>query len=131
MSERTVNPVLFTKPRSKLSSKTLTMSPKGGFMFSSGACHEWDLLKYKFCILGYDPVEKAVCFQFVDLADYVGAIKLTIRKAGNLSLQSGAFFAFNRLDPKELAGRYSIVKQDLPEKGTWFVAFLDSNHSKK
>ncbi len=129
MSERTVNPSIFTRPRSKLSTQAVTISIRGGFMFSAGFCHAFDVQKNKHCVLGYDSEEKAICFQFVNTDDSVGAIRMTHRTAGNSSIQSGSFFVYYKLDPKALAGRYPLIQQSVPEKGSWFVAFLDQKVS--
>jgi hypothetical protein len=125
-----LNPIIFTKIGARLASKTITIAPKGSFLFSSGLVHQDNLQQYSHCILGYDLAAKAICFQFTNEKN-PGSIKIAHRKAGNIALQSGSFFAFNKIDPKQLAGRYPVKKETIPDRGEWLVVYLSEKGLKE
>jgi len=124
-----VNPEVFTKIGARLSTTNITILPKGSFFFSAGLVHLENLAKFSHCILGYDATEEAICFQFSNDEKAPGAIRMNHRKAGNSSIQSGAFFRYYKLDPIKLSGKYPVQKESIPERGEWFVVYLKPTSS--
>lgn len=118
MNKSNLNPVVFTRPGAKLSVKTISISPVGGFLFSAGFVHEEKLQEYSHCILGYDASASAICFQFLKDDKAEGSIKVTHREPGNSSIQSSSFFRFNKLNLSEFAGKYPIHKESIPRRGS-------------
>lgn len=125
-----LNPVVFTQQGTKLSKKFVTITPRGGFLFSAGFVHEGELTKFQYAILAYDENAKAILFSFMNDRQVPGAIKLTHRASRNSSLQSGSFFRFFHLDPEQLTGRYDIEKRNLPRRGEWFVIYINQEKPK-
>ena len=126
------NPIFFTSPGVKLAKKFITLTARGGCLFSSGFVHEESLSEFSHGLLAYDQDSGAILFSFTKNSDEPGAIKLTHRKSKNVSLQSGSFFRYFKLNAIELAGRYEqIEKRSLGRKGQWFVIFLDERHEKR
>lgn len=126
-----LNPIIFTQPGTKLGKRFVTITPRGGFLFSAGFVHEEKLTKFQYAVLAYDENSKAVLFSFTIDPQVQGAIKITHRASKNSSLQSGSFFTFFHLDPKQLASRYDVQKRNLPRRGEWYVIFLNEDAIKK
>ena len=125
-----LNPIVFTRPGSKLAGNFVTITPRGGFLFSSGFVHAAKLIDYTYCVLAYDKNAKAILLLFTSDNKVTGAIKVTHRVTKNSSLQSSSFFRYFQLSASELNGRYPVEKQHLPRRGEWFVIFLDQRLSK-
>lgn len=130
ISKRVLNPVVFTKPGTKLSNKFISILPKGGILFSAGLVHEAKVNTYRYCVLAYDEGARAILLQLTSDEEREGIIKLTHRITKNTSLQCGSFFKFFNLDPANIAGRYKVEKNNVRRQGEWMTLYLDEQLKK-
>lgn len=121
-----LKPEVFKKHGAKLSHKFVTITSRGGFLFSAGFIHNENIDKYSHCLIAFDRNAKAIMFAFKNNDEEEGVIKLTHRETGNTSLQAGSFFQYFGLKPENLKGRYELEKKNISRQGEWYVAFLDN-----
>lgn len=125
-----LKPEVFKKPGARLSNKFVTVTSRGGFLFSSGFVHSEKLDGFSHCVLAFDRNAKAILFSFKRDKKDEGAIKLTHRNTGNSSLQAGSFFQYFELKSEILQGRYGLEKKSISRQGEWFVLYLDNRLEK-
>jgi hypothetical protein len=103
----------FTEFKSKFSVK-ISIGKNGGFNFSSGFYHKYNLKNSVGLKLFYDTERKAIAFKFLKNPDS-GMITLKKRDAGG-HLLVRSFLGKYSIDPKKYAGRYD-PQEIIDERG--------------
>ncbi len=130
MKNVNLNPVVFTTPGTRLSGDFITITPRGGFLFSSGLVHKENITRHKCCILSYDKRARVILLNFNSDSGREGSIKITHRKENNSSIMSGSFFSFFKLNPQELTGRYKAETVKL-DSDPYLAIYLDKKMPKR
>lgn len=100
----------------------IAINKTGLIRISSSFYRVTNVKNYKYVILFYDKINKAIAFKFTNKIE-AGALKVTRdRTAGTISTTS--FFKANNLNLRNYFGRYSWKKLALPNIGEVYIIEL-------
>ena len=103
--------------------KKIAINRHGLIRLSVGFCRVTNVRDFKYSVLFYDPVNKAIAFKFVKTKEK-GAVKLTKDK-NSLTIAAKLFFSTNNLEEKDCLGRFAWDKLSLPSIGEVYVIELN------
>jgi hypothetical protein len=101
----------FTQKGSKVSKTFVSILPRGGFSFSSGAVHEHQLNRFDFVLLGYSAKLNKIRFKFNNTRDVEGNMGV-IKSNSSFVVPSVSFFKWHGLDLSQIAARYDLHEID-------------------
>jgi hypothetical protein len=97
----------FTHKGSKVSKIFVTVLPRGGLSFSSGAVHDFQLDRFNFIWLGYSNKSNRIRLKFNNdrtIEDNMGLVKTS----SSMTCNAVSFFSWYGLDTDKFSARYEL-----------------------
>lgn len=118
----------FTKKGAKLTNYSISLTGSYSFGFNSGFYDREGIRNYKKVVLYYDPIKKAVAFQFTNEESTEGAFTIihsNVGKTGSVTAKS--FIMNNSLNIGEYRGKKIPQKIHQDEIGDLYVIHILQN----
>lgn len=98
------------------------INKSGLVRLSSGFCRETNVKDFKYAILFYDDINKAIGFHFANTPED-GALRITTDDTA-AAVSAKAFMSTNNLNLNEWAGRFDWKKLNIKDIGDMYIVEL-------
>jgi hypothetical protein len=105
----------------------IAINKSGLIRLSSGFCRLTNVTDFEYAILFYDPVKKAIAFNFTNTQED-GALKVTKDRTG-ATLSATSFMKVNKLLLRSYFGRHEWKKLHIQNIGEVYIIDLNKNET--
>jgi hypothetical protein len=99
----------YTGARTRIGDPMVSIWSRGQIGFNQGAMMEFDIDKYQYVVLYFDPDTRRIGFEFTRDENEEGATKLVFRKNSGASFSAIPFLRANKINFKKTT-RYEIAR---------------------
>lgn len=119
----------FTKVGARISSLIVKINRNQTFTLNAGFIHQAkkQIADSTYVRLSYSKDNNAIVFDFTKNQQLEGLIKMT--KKANITFSARSFFSYYQIDINIAQGKYEPELLYIPQKGEYWVVFLDKKKS--
>ena len=99
--------IRFTDTGARLGEPQVSIWSRGQLGFNQGAIQEFEIRKYQYVVLYYDPDTQHIGFQLTNDKNEAGAIKLIFRDKSGASISAIPFLRINKISYTE-SKKYAV-----------------------
>lgn len=105
----------------------IAINKTGLIRLSSGFCRTTNIMQFKYVILFYDSIKKAIAFKFTNTQED-GTFKVTKDRTG-ATLSAVSFLKVNKISLRNYSGRYEPKKLTIKNIGEVYIIDLNKDET--